>query len=168
MPPLAVYLVAQYARYEMRKMDAELEQKKKQEEEKEKEKEKARIEFVAAKDKEAGTDPELLKVKERLDKLEDAVKEIAVVSKEQLCCSPTKNQENGSAEEKHFTSTQPSNSNSGSESTKAVKKEDSLKLTPNIGKESTVSRSEPTSNASFHDQKGKTRDGGGATQNGRT
>ncbi|THU71848.1 hypothetical protein C4D60_Mb04t05850 [Musa balbisiana] len=39
LPSLAVYLVAQYARYEIRRMEAELEDKKKQDEEKQKAKE---------------------------------------------------------------------------------------------------------------------------------
>ncbi|KAL8138706.1 hypothetical protein V2J09_004707 [Rumex salicifolius] len=71
MPSLAVYLVAQYARYEMRRMDAELEVKKKAEEEA-KEKEEA-----AVKEKEGQSASELLEVKERLIALEKTVHEIA-------------------------------------------------------------------------------------------
>ncbi|KAF3457507.1 hypothetical protein FNV43_RR02165 [Rhamnella rubrinervis] len=67
---LTVYLVAQYARYEIRRMEEELEQKKKIEEE-----EKAKkVELAANDEKEAGSIPELLEVKERLDKLEETVK----------------------------------------------------------------------------------------------
>lgn len=78
MPPLAVYLVAQYARYEMRKMEAELEQKKKAEEE-----EKAKEMEKLAEEKGQESDPELLKVKERLEALEETVKEIVVETKKQ-------------------------------------------------------------------------------------
>ncbi|KAH7671876.1 hypothetical protein IHE45_09G016700 [Dioscorea alata] len=67
MPSLAVYLVAQYARYEIRRMEAEVEKKKKAEEE-EKAKE---AESVAEED-----DSKLSKVLVRLDALEETVKEI--------------------------------------------------------------------------------------------
>ncbi|XP_021767341.1 uncharacterized protein LOC110731750 [Chenopodium quinoa] len=78
MPSLAVYLVAQYARYDMRKMEAELELKKKAEEE-QKAKE---MEAAAAEEKEAeAISPELLKVKERLEALEETLKEIVVKTK---------------------------------------------------------------------------------------
>ncbi|GMH15895.1 hypothetical protein Nepgr_017736 [Nepenthes gracilis] len=86
MPSLAVYLVAQYARYEMRKMEAELELKKKAEEE-EKEREK---EASAAEKERMGTDPELLQVKERLEALEEKVKEIAVEAKKRPADNITK------------------------------------------------------------------------------
>ncbi|KAJ0075776.1 hypothetical protein Patl1_34706 [Pistacia atlantica] len=84
MPSLAVYLVAQYARYEMRRMEAELEQKKEQEEKKKREEEeKAKeLELKEAEEK-AKSNPELLEVKTRLGKLEEAVKEIVVESKKQ-------------------------------------------------------------------------------------
>ncbi|XP_010265673.1 PREDICTED: uncharacterized protein LOC104603355 [Nelumbo nucifera] len=86
MPSLAVYLVAQYARYEIRRMEAELELKKKQEEE-----EKANeLELVAGEEREVPSDPELLKVKVRLDALEEVVKEIAVESKKQSGANLTK------------------------------------------------------------------------------
>nr|XP_010927517.1 uncharacterized protein LOC105049541 isoform X1 [Elaeis guineensis]XP_019707615.1 uncharacterized protein LOC105049541 isoform X1 [Elaeis guineensis]XP_029121766.1 uncharacterized protein LOC105049541 isoform X1 [Elaeis guineensis]XP_029121767.1 uncharacterized protein LOC105049541 isoform X1 [Elaeis guineensis] len=70
MPSLAVYLVAQYARYEIRRMEAEVELKKKQAEEEEKAKE-AEVSSV-----EEEPDSELSKVKVRLDALEEAVKGI--------------------------------------------------------------------------------------------
>ncbi|KAL0429744.1 UNVERIFIED_CONTAM: hypothetical protein Sradi_0600400 [Sesamum radiatum] len=76
----AVYLVAQYARSEMRKMDAELERKKQAEFEAQAKE----LELKAAEEKAAAaSNPELLEVKERLDKLEVTVKEI-VVAKKQL------------------------------------------------------------------------------------
>ncbi|KAE8704531.1 deSI-like protein [Hibiscus syriacus] len=92
MPSLAVYLVAQYARYEVRKMEAELEEKKKQEEAK-------RMQEEEERDKEGGkivTDPELSEVKVRLGKLEEAIKEIAVESKKQSAVNITKAQQNAS------------------------------------------------------------------------
>lgn len=85
MPSLAVYLVAQYARHEMKKMDAELEVKKKAEEDK-KAKEK---EAIAAEEKEKESD--LLKVKERLGALEETVKEIVVETKKQTSDETSKN-----------------------------------------------------------------------------
>ncbi|KMT10038.1 hypothetical protein BVRB_5g122500 isoform B [Beta vulgaris subsp. vulgaris] len=78
MPSLAVYLVAQYARYDIKKMEAELEVKKKAEEaQKAKEIEANEEEEKAAK----SANPELLKVKERLEALEETVKEIKVETK---------------------------------------------------------------------------------------
>ncbi|XP_064959094.1 uncharacterized protein LOC135609602 isoform X2 [Musa acuminata AAA Group] len=71
LPSLAVYLVAQYARYEIRRMEAELEEKKKQDEEKQKAKE------AEMSNDEEKSEAELSKVKARLDALEEAVKEIA-------------------------------------------------------------------------------------------
>ncbi|OWM83118.1 uncharacterized protein LOC116198071 [Punica granatum] len=84
MPSLAVYLVAQYARYEMRKMEAEQEEKKKQQEEEEKAK---AVELEAAEqEKEAGAKREIQEVKERLDKLEQTVRDVVVEAKNK---SPT-------------------------------------------------------------------------------
>ncbi|XP_075107619.1 uncharacterized protein LOC107787668 isoform X1 [Nicotiana tabacum] len=78
LPSLAVYLVAQYSRYEMRRMEAEAELKKKAEEEtKAKE-----LELMAEEEKQV-TDPQLSEVKARLDKLEETLKEILVESKKQ-------------------------------------------------------------------------------------
>ncbi|KAL0425143.1 UNVERIFIED_CONTAM: hypothetical protein Sradi_1049100 [Sesamum radiatum] len=79
LPSLAVYLVAQYARSEMRKMDAELERKKQAEFEAQAKE----LELKAAEEKAASSsNPELLEVKERLDKLEVTVKEIVVAKKQ--------------------------------------------------------------------------------------
>ncbi|KAL9386543.1 hypothetical protein Peur_019667 [Populus x canadensis] len=86
LPSLAVYLVAQYARHEMKKMDAELEKKKKEEEEKAKEEE------LKAMEEKAQSELELLEVKERIGKLEEVVKEMAVESKKQSGGSVTKTQ----------------------------------------------------------------------------
>ncbi|CAH9075744.1 unnamed protein product [Cuscuta epithymum] len=79
LPSLAVYLVAQYARYDIRRMEAEVELKKKAEEEaKAKE-----MEAGADMEKEETSDPKLLELKARLDKLEEAVKGIVVESKKE-------------------------------------------------------------------------------------
>ncbi|KAK3021828.1 hypothetical protein RJ639_047183 [Escallonia herrerae] len=100
----AVYLVAQYARYEMKRMDAELELKKKAEEaEKAKE-----VELKAAEEKEAGSSPEILDVKVRLDKLEEVVKEYVVESKRQSGITSKENQERNN-EENQPTSTSKEN-----------------------------------------------------------
>ncbi|KAL4195550.1 hypothetical protein AMTRI_Chr05g65240 [Amborella trichopoda] len=69
MPSLAVYLVAQYARYEIRRMEAEVELKKKQEEEK-------KAKEMESQATEKDSDSELLQVKTRLEALEETVKEI--------------------------------------------------------------------------------------------
>ncbi|XP_015887790.3 uncharacterized protein LOC107422803 [Ziziphus jujuba] len=118
MPSLAVYLVAQYARYEMRKMDEELERKKKKEEE-EKAKE---LELTAADEKEVGSDTELLEVKARLDKLEETVKEITVLSKKQLESGLMKGQE-GSNGKKSIDGTEANNRGVSAESSKSIGKD---------------------------------------------
>ncbi|KAH6771894.1 hypothetical protein C2S51_010298 [Perilla frutescens var. frutescens] len=80
LPSLAVYLVAQYARSEMRKMDAELERKKQAKFEAHAKE----MELKAAEEKAAAaSNPELLDLKERLDKLEVAVTDIVIKSKKQ-------------------------------------------------------------------------------------
>ncbi|XP_060205218.1 uncharacterized protein LOC132633038 [Lycium barbarum] len=79
LPSLAVYLVAQYARYEIRRMEAEAELKKKAEEDaKAKE-----LELMAEEEKQEATDPQLSELKARLDKVEETIKEIVVESKKQ-------------------------------------------------------------------------------------
>ncbi|KAF3665358.1 hypothetical protein FXO37_11058 [Capsicum annuum] len=79
LPSLAVYLVAQYARYEIRRMEAEAELKKKADEDaKAKE-----LELMAEQEKQEATDPQLSEVKARLDKLEETLKEIMVETKKQ-------------------------------------------------------------------------------------
>lgn len=73
LPSLAVYLVAQYARHEMKKMDTELEKRRVEEAKKTK----------AAEGEALQSNPQLLEVKERLDSLEKSVKEIMIESKNQ-------------------------------------------------------------------------------------
>ncbi|RVW35686.1 hypothetical protein CK203_103491 [Vitis vinifera] len=126
---LAVYLVAQYARYEIRRMEEELELKKKQTEEEEKEKE---LESNAAEEIGEGSDPELLKVKVRLDKLEEAVKEIVVESKKQLDSSVAKNQDNGSKLERQPNKTSSQSRSEASNS--AAKNLKSEEIAPGLSK----------------------------------
>ncbi|XP_044479628.1 protein MNN4-like [Mangifera indica] len=123
MPSLAVYLVAQYARYEMRRMEAELEQKKEQEEKKKREEEeKAKeLELKEAEEK-AKSNPELLEVKRRLGKLEEAVKEIVVESKKQSSDSISKDLKDGAEKEQH-TKSELGDQQSRSESNKPVEKD---------------------------------------------
>ncbi|CAA2952777.1 uncharacterized protein LOC111374814 isoform X1 [Olea europaea var. sylvestris] len=78
LPSLAVYLVAQYARSEMKKMDAELELKKQAEFEAQAK------EMELKKAEEGAADPVLREVRERLNKLEEKVKDIVIESKKQL------------------------------------------------------------------------------------
>lgn len=92
LPSLAVYLVAQYARYDMRRMDAELELKKKAEEEAAKVK---GVEEMAELEKEEASDQKLLDLKVRLDKLEETVKGIVVESKKEPPVSTRKEPEVG-------------------------------------------------------------------------
>ncbi|PON80987.1 stress response NST1-like protein [Trema orientale] len=118
MPSLAVYLVAQYARYEMRRMEEELEQKKKKEEEgKAKE-----LELKAIEEKEAGSNPELSEVKTRLDKLEETIKEIVVESKKHSGSGVVKNQESDN-KKKQLAGTEASSSKISSESSTSIEKE---------------------------------------------
>ncbi|XP_062196011.1 uncharacterized protein LOC133899095 [Phragmites australis] len=70
MPSLAVYLVAQYARKEIKRMEAEAEEKRKKDEEFEKQKQ---LEEESSKE---NADSKLSKVLVRLDTLEGVVKEI--------------------------------------------------------------------------------------------
>nr|CAN80803.1 hypothetical protein VITISV_018153 [Vitis vinifera] len=145
----SVYLVAQYARYEIRRMEEELELKKKQTEEEEKEKE---LESNAAEEIGEGSDPELLKVKVRLDKLEEAVKEIVVESKKQLDSSVAKNQDNGSKLERQPNKTSSQSRSEASNS--AAKNLKSEEIAPGLSK-GTPTESLPVTDASPHDQKGK-------------
>lgn len=103
LPSLAVYLVAQYARSEIRRMEAEVEHKKKQAEE-------------AEKLKEAELDPmkeeskiELLEVKTRLDALEEVLKEIVDEKKKVIHSVPNNNKKerNGKAESSDKNSENP-------------------------------------------------------------
>ncbi|XP_073295726.1 uncharacterized protein [Primulina huaijiensis] len=111
LPSLAVYLVAQYARSEMKKMDAELELKKQAEfEAKAKE-----MELKAAEEKAAAaSDPTLVEVKERLAKLEETMKEIVAGSKRQSG-DPVKEGQGDLNEQRPTVQTKPDNILHGSE-----------------------------------------------------
>ncbi|CAI0420927.1 unnamed protein product [Linum tenue] len=76
LPSLAVYLAAMYARREMDRVEMEFQQKKKKEEET-----KAKEEEQKALEVEAKSNAAISEVKERLDKLEVAVNEIAADKK---------------------------------------------------------------------------------------
>ncbi|KAI3941669.1 hypothetical protein MKX01_018259 [Papaver californicum] len=79
LPSVAVYMVAQYARHEIKRMEAEAEVKKKKDEVEEKAK---GLEANASKKSGvAESAGELLKVKDRLEALEEALKEIVVEKK---------------------------------------------------------------------------------------
>ncbi|KAI4330013.1 hypothetical protein MLD38_028327 [Melastoma candidum] len=89
MPSFAVYLVAQYARYEMRRMEAELEQKKQKDEEEEKKLKE--MESEAEEEEKRSSREVLAEMKVRLDKLEETVKEIFVdTEKRPDTVSPTR------------------------------------------------------------------------------
>lgn len=121
--------------------------KKQTEEEKEKE-----LESNAAEEKEEGSDPELLKVKVRLDKLEEAVKEFVVESKKQLDSSVAKNGDSGG---KHERKPNNNSSQSRSEANNSVAKNlKSEETAPGLSK-GTPTESLPVAPSSQHDQKGK-------------
>ncbi|KAF8393071.1 hypothetical protein HHK36_021312 [Tetracentron sinense] len=176
MPSLAVYLVAQYARYEIRRMEAvmktfclcfddsvtktpyqEVELKKKQSEE-EKAKE---MESNAADETGGGSDLELLKVKVRLEALEEAVKGIVVEPKKLSSGDLIKNGEEGSKRE--HPATIGSNTQSRSEGSSAAADDHSSRLnsgdsTPGLNQKR-VNGSGPVIDASQHDQEGKAENG---------
>ncbi|XP_057453696.1 uncharacterized protein LOC130745445 isoform X2 [Lotus japonicus] len=157
MPSLAVYLVAQYARYDMRKMEVEVEQKRKvKEEEEQKEKEKE-MELNPPEEREAKSDPQLMEVKVRLEKLEEALKEIVVETKKQSSSNVAKNQTADDGKELQNSSA-PRDTSSASTSNRAVdedrfSKHNSLKSKPNLGEESKGSMATP--NSSLQDPKGQ-------------
>lgn len=125
----------------------ELELKKKKEEEKTEE-----IVLNATKEKEAGSAPELLEVRERLEKLEETVKGIAAESKKQTANGQAKGHE-GDSEKKSF------GTEASSESSKPVGKDplkqDSAEPRSALGKDR-LDESAQVSNAS---QEGKIQDG---------
>ncbi|XP_038971971.1 uncharacterized protein LOC103712158 isoform X1 [Phoenix dactylifera] len=129
MPSLAVYLVAQYARYEIRRMEAEVELKKKQAEEEEKAKE-AEVSSV-----EEEPDSELSKVKVRLGALEEAVKEIVDEKKKISQSNLSKDQEVGNIEQ----------------AVSAGEKSDPQKMSK-AGEPSTSRSGEPPTNIAVDDQ----------------
>ncbi|GFZ04032.1 hypothetical protein Acr_16g0006560 [Actinidia rufa] len=140
----------------------ELEVKKKAEEAaKAKEKE-----LNDSEDKETGSDPELLEVKVRLEKLEEALKEIVVESKKQPDSISTKNQEDGS-KRKHVAtdhSNTPSNSearNSATEDRDFFNKHKSDNFPPSLsqGNASGLAAPAPVTDASQNDLRGSKNEG---------
>lgn len=118
LPSVAVYLTAQYARYEMRRMEGELEVKKKAEEEaKAKE-----LLLKAAEEQESRSDPELREVKARLGKLEEAIKEIAVIgSKKQSDSTGTQKQDGDGTKQPAATAPAASNAVPEDQTKKEIK-----------------------------------------------
>ena len=86
------------------------------------------MELNATEEKEAGSDSELLEVKVRLDKLEEAIKEIVVETKKQPASGLAKNQKEGS--ENKDLATEPTNTKSRSEPSNIVGKDHLNKQEP--------------------------------------
>lgn len=148
MPSLAVYLVAQYTRYAIRRMEAEVEEKKKQKEEEEAKEKEKELELYPPEEKDK-PDPQLSEMKERLEKLEETVKEIAVVKKKQSSSNVDTNQVTGD-EKKAINSSAPSNTSGGSVTIKPVEhnsvgKDNSLKSRTELDEESKGSVTTPSS-----------------------
>ncbi|KAJ4841554.1 hypothetical protein Tsubulata_042780 [Turnera subulata] len=156
LPSLAVYLVAQYARSEMKRMDAELAERKKREEQ-----EKLREELKAFEEK-AKSDPVIREVKVRLDKLEETVKDIVVESKKQSGSNVPKPEEKGS-EEKRLPPTESVNAHIKAESTKSEQDDHQSKPKPaDLGgspSQAKIIGSTPTRKDSQPDQEGTTQSG---------
>ncbi|KAJ8755512.1 hypothetical protein K2173_019310 [Erythroxylum novogranatense] len=151
LPSLAVYLVAQYARHEMRKMDAELEERKKKEvEEIAKE-----MELKAKKEKEARS-ADIWEVKERLDKLEEVVREIVVEPKKQPGSNETKDQ--STTEKQPTAPTEPSDTNRRLESNKSSEKDHQNK--ENSAEVTSAVRPTAISGVTQQDQRSKIQSGG--------
>jgi hypothetical protein len=109
------------------------------------------LESNALEEKEAGSDPELLEVKVRLDKLEEALKVIVVETK-QTVSSQAKSLDDGSAQ-KDVVTTEPIKTKSRPEPSNMAERDH-----PNKPK---------VPDDSLQDQKGKTQNGG-SSQDGRT
>lgn len=146
-----------------------MEQKRKlrdEQEAKEKEKE---MKLNPPEKAEEESDPQLLEVKVRLDKLEEAVKEIVVETKKQSSGSLPKNGVSND-EKKQSQSSTVNNINSGLASNKAVEKDNlgkhgSVNPKAELGQES-LQGSMAAPKFSPEDQKGQNQ-GGGASQGGR-
>lgn len=141
--------MAQYARYEIRKMEAEVEEKKKQKEEEEAKEKEKELELNPPEEKGAKPDPQLSEMKERLEKLEETVKEIAVVKKKQSTSNIDTNQVTGD-EKKAINLSAPGNTSSGSVTIRpsgedSVGKDNSLKSMTELDEESKGSVATPSS-----------------------
>lgn len=134
-----------------------MEQKRKLKEEEEAKQKEKEMELNPPEEKESKSDPQLSEVKERLEKLEETVKEIAVVTKKQPSSNLAKDQVTEDDEKKPLNSSAPRDtSSSSSASNKAVEvdrsgKHDSLKSKSEIGEESKGSVATP--NSSVQDPK---------------
>ncbi|KAK6915647.1 hypothetical protein RJ641_020764 [Dillenia turbinata] len=148
MPSLAVYLVAQYARHEMRKMEKELEEKKKAEDEAKAKEMELNVE------EERDSDPELLQVKQRLDALEETLKEIVVEKKKIMSSNMTKNQD-GVNENKDAKRNGPGQVEGISKENNSAANDSPPKQSlPSSGHEKV--NTPPSTQAFPHDSKGKT------------
>ncbi|CAJ1951381.1 unnamed protein product [Sphenostylis stenocarpa] len=163
LPSLAVYLVAQYAHYEKRKLEVDMANRRKlKEEEEAKEKEKE-MELNPQEENEEKSDPQLSELKVRLEKLEEAVKEIVVETKKQSSSNVAKNQVTDD-EKKHLNSSAPKDpSPTDSASSKAddedhFGKHNSPKSKPELREDNKGSVATP--NPSLQDPKGQNKSGG--------
>ncbi|RYR40937.1 hypothetical protein Ahy_A09g046679 [Arachis hypogaea] len=115
------------------------------------------MELNPPEEKEAKSNVELVEVKERLEKLEETVKEIVVESKKQSDSNLAKNQITD-AEKKSPKSSEPNDASSSSQSNKAVgedrlDKHNSPKSRPDLGEEGKSLNATP--NPSHPDPKGQ-------------
>ncbi|XP_047311907.1 uncharacterized protein LOC124915265 isoform X2 [Impatiens glandulifera] len=131
LPSLAVYLVAQYARYEIRRMEAELEVKKAREEEEEAAKAAKELESNGDEEKVAEIPPEILKVNERLDKLEETIKEIVNEPKRQAGLVSKDHQEDNNTSEKRPQKTTTVSSDEDSTNEKMKRSDEPVDLRDN-------------------------------------
>ncbi|KAL5072400.1 hypothetical protein RYX36_011384, partial [Vicia faba] len=140
-----VYLKAQYARYEIRTMEAacfDVEQKRKKKEEGEEAKEiEKELELNPPEEKEANS--QLSEVNERVDKLEETVKEIVIVTKKQSLNTVYTNQVIGD-EKKPLNSSAPMNTSGGKDNSNSELGEESegLLVTPNSSLQSPTSQNQ--------------------------
>uniref|UniRef100_A0A2P2M3U8 Uncharacterized protein MANES_13G018200 n=1 Tax=Rhizophora mucronata TaxID=61149 RepID=A0A2P2M3U8_RHIMU len=134
----------------MSKMDAELEKRNKKELE-----EKAKEMELKAQEEKAARSADLSEVQERLDKLEETVKQVVVEPKKQVGGKVKENQD--CSEKKHLAQTTRSNTDSRSEPSKSPEKDHHSEKRSVEGTPGTVST--PISGASRQDQKQKSTDG---------
>lgn len=151
LPSLAVYLVAQYARYDMKIMEAEVEQKRKLRDEQEA-KEREQLEKLEP------PDPRFVEVKVRLDKLEEAVKEIVAETKKQPSSGlPVDHVKDEKKRAKSSSTT--SDNNIALPPDKAVERDDAGKPNPELGQESPKNEM-AAPKSSLDDQKSQGKGGG--------
>ncbi|KAF7843203.1 myb-like protein X [Senna tora] len=157
LPSLAVYLVAQYARYDMKIMEAEVEQKKKLRDEQEAKEKEEEMKLNPPEKEEEKSNPQLLEVKVRLEKLEEAVKEIEVETKKQSSSNLPKNQVSDDEKKQSKSSTV----NNITVEKDNLSTHDSLNPKPELGQEN-LKGSMVTPDVSPEDQKSQN-PGGGAS-----